>query len=139
MDALDVITQAYAAVSRRDMATLVELFAEDCEFIDITEPEPSVGRKAFETYMAATFDALPDFRPENPRFIVSGNQVAAELDMVATHRGEFLGVAGTGATVRWPAAAFYTVDVEAGQIVREVYYYDVESLRASLYSPGAGR
>jgi steroid delta-isomerase-like uncharacterized protein len=132
LNPVDVVKRAYDAVERADMATLLEVFAPDCEFIDITEPSPFQGIAAFEEYMQATFDVLPGFHPENARFVTDGDRVAAELEIVATHRGEFLGVPGTGSVVRWPAAAFYTVDQTARQITREAYYYDVASVRALL-------
>jgi steroid delta-isomerase-like uncharacterized protein len=132
MDAREVVELAYAAVTRGDLVELVQLFSADCVFVDVTEPEPSQGREAFTAYMTETLEVLPGFRPENPRFVVEGDRVAAELEIVATHRGEFLGVAGTGAEIRWPASAFYTVDTERVQITREVFYYDAQSLRASL-------
>jgi steroid delta-isomerase-like uncharacterized protein len=139
MDPRGVIESAYKAVTSGDLVSLVELFSVDCVFVDVTEPTPAVGRAAFAALMEETLDVLPGFRPENPRFVVDGNRVAVELDMAATHRGEFLGVLGTGREIRWPASAFYTVDTERGQITREVFYYDAQSLRASLEAARGGR
>jgi steroid delta-isomerase-like uncharacterized protein len=134
MRTTELVQKAYQAVAQRDMDVLLTIFSVDCEFVDITEPEAWRGREAFKSYMTATWEAFPDFHPENPTFTAQGNVVAAELELVGTHCGEFLGVAPTGAMVRWRAGAFYTIDPDAGEITREVYYYDAQSLRTALES-----
>jgi steroid delta-isomerase-like uncharacterized protein len=132
MRTTELVQRAYQAVVQHDMDMLLTIFSADCEFVDITESEAWRGREAFKSYMVATWEAFPDFHPENPTFTAQGNVVAAELELVGTHLGEFLDVAPTGAVVRWRAAAFYTIASDADEITREVYYYDAQSLRAAL-------
>lgn len=132
MTPTDIVRRAYDAVKRRDLDDLLTIFSPDCMFIDATEPETVQGHAAFAEYMNATWDAFPDFHPAEASFCCRDNVVAAELVLAGTHEGPFLGVEPSGAMVRWNAAAFYTIDEERHQIVREAYYYDAATLRAEL-------
>jgi steroid delta-isomerase-like uncharacterized protein len=136
-DAKAFMTHVYETVRAGDLDGVVDLFAEACLFIDVTQPEPSQGRVAFRAYMEETFAGMPDFRPESWTFIAEGDHVAAELVLTGTHAGSFMGYAPTGRMVRWPASAFYTLNPEHDQVIREVYYYDLGSLTRQLAGNGA--
>lgn len=133
---LALIETVYAAVHRRDLEELVTLFAQDCEFVDVPTGETFTGREAFRAYMAGTWAAFPDFRPVNPRFVVQDGMIAAELELVATHEGDFLGHPATGREVRWPAAAFYVLTPDGTQVARETYYYNLPTLIEQVASHG---
>ena len=133
-DAGAFIAHVYRTVRDQDLDRLVDLFSDDCVFIDITESEPSQGRAAFRAYMVETFAGMPDFRPETWSFVVDGNRVGAELVLTGTHLGDFMGYPPTGRVIRWAASAFYTLSPTHDQVVREVYYYDRESLITKLAS-----
>lgn len=137
-DAKAFIEKVYRTVQRRDLEALVELFAEDCEFIDVTQPDSAQGRDALRAYMEETFTGMPDFRPQSWNLISDGDDVAAELELAGTHEGELFGYEGTGQKVRWSAAAFYTLNESHDQILREVYYYDLSTLTAQLKGKAAG-
>ena len=126
------IEEVLRTVHERNLDQLVQFFAEDCEFIDMTQPEPARGREALREIIHETWQGLPDFRPESWTLIADGNQVAAELQLVGRHEGEFLGYPPTGRVVRWPASAFYKLTPACDQIVRETYYYDLATLTAQL-------
>lgn len=136
-DAKAFMTRVYETVRSRDVEGVVQLFSDDCLFIDVTQPEPSQGRVAFRAYMEETFVGMPDFRPESWVFTAEGDHVAAELVLTGTHAGEFFGYAPTGRVVRWLASAFYTLNPVHDQVIREVYYYDLASLTNQLVSDGA--
>ncbi len=136
-DAKEFMADVYRTVQARDLDRLVEMFAEDCLFIDVTQPEPSRGREAFRAYMVETFAGMPDFRPATWTFIAEGDQVAAELALTGTHQGEFLGYPPTGREVRWAASAFYTLNPEHDQVLREAYFYDLGTLTAQLAADGS--
>ena len=131
-EAQELIESAYSAVHRRDLAELVTLFAEDCEFVDVPTGDTFNGREAFRAYMADTWASFPDFRPVNPRFVVQDGMIAAELEIVGTHEGTFLGHPATGREVRWPAAAFYVLTPDGRQIAKETYYYNLSTLLEQL-------
>lgn len=136
-DPKSFIEKVYRTVQEADLDRLAQYFAEDCVFIDMTQPEPARGREALRSYMRETWQGLPDFRPESWALIAEGNEVAAELQLVGKHEGEFLGYPPTGRVVRWPASAFYQLTPSGDQIARETYYYDVATLTAQL-SAGEG-
>ena len=136
-DAKEFMTHVYRTVQDRDIEALVDLFSEDCVFIDVTQPEPSQGREAFRAYMVETFVGMPDFRPDTWTFITEGDHVAAELELTGTHLGECMGYPATGRVVRWAASAFYTLTPAHDQVVREVYYYDLASLTSQLATNGS--
>ena len=131
------MTRVYETVRARDLEGVVGLFSEDCVFVDITQPEPSQGRAAFRAYMEETFVGMPDFRPEQWEFIAEGDHVAAELILEGTHSGPLFGYAPTNRAVRWAASAFYVLNPEHDQVIREVYYYDLASLTSQLAGDGA--
>ena len=77
--AKEFIGHVYTTVRERDIDALVELFSEDCVFIDVALVESAKGRAAFRSYMAETFVGMPDFHPETWAFVEEGDLVAAEL------------------------------------------------------------
>lgn len=131
-DAKEFMASVYETVRRRDIDRLVEMFSEDCVFVDVTQPEPSVGRVQFRAYMEETFLGMADFRPDAWTFLAEGDHVAAELVLAGTHTGPCMGHAPTGREVRWLASAFYTLNAAHDEVIREVYYYDLESLTRQL-------
>lgn len=131
-DAKDFIAHVYQAVRARDVDALVELFSEDCVFIDVALSESAQGRAAFRAYMDETFLGMPNFQPESWTFVAEGDHVAAELVLTGTHLGSFMGHPPTERVVRWLASAFYTLTPEHDRVVREVYYYDLASLTNQL-------
>lgn len=135
-DAKAFMTHVYETVRTRDVEGVVQLFSDDCLFIDVTQPEPSQGRVAFRAYMVETFVGMPDFQPESWVLIAEGDHVAAELVLTGTHAGEMFGYPPTGRVVRWHPAAFYTLNSTHDQVIREVYYYDLTSLTRQLSSDG---
>ena len=130
--AKELIGAVYETVGTRDIDALVDLFAENCVFIDVALGESAEGRAAFRAYMEETFLGMPDFRPETWEFVEEGDRVAAELVLSGTHKGMFMGYPPTHRVVRWKASAFYTVTAAHDSVVREVYYYDLGSLTSQL-------
>ncbi len=130
--AKEFIGKVYETVRRRDIDALVELFSDDCVFVDVALSESAEGRAAFRAYMDETFAGMPDFRPETWTFLEHGDRVAAELVLSGTHLGTFMGYPPTNRVVRWQASAFYTLTPAHDSVVREVYYYDLASLTSQL-------
>jgi steroid delta-isomerase-like uncharacterized protein len=130
------IDALYAAVRNRDLERVLDMFTEDCVFIDIASPgNPIAGRDGLRALMEETWLGLPDYRPENERLICEGHRVAVELELVGTHRGEYLGHQPTNKEIRWPACATYELTDGNERATREVYYYDSASLISQLASP----
>jgi steroid delta-isomerase-like uncharacterized protein len=135
--AKELIGKVYETVRAGDLDALVELFAEDCVFVDVALSESAEGRAAFRAYMDDTFAGMPDFRPETWTFVEDGDLVAAELVLTGTHLGTFMGHPPTNRVVHWQASAFYTLTPAHDRVVREVYYYDLASLTSQLAADDA--
>jgi predicted ester cyclase len=67
------------------------------------------GREAVRDFIT-TFRTQPfDAHPEVKSLAIGEGSEALEADFVGTHRGEFAGIAPTGASLRVPYAVFYEV------------------------------
>ncbi len=85
------------------------------------------GRDAIEQTYVSLFRIFPDWSLVFDEPIVdSSGRVAHPCNVTATHRGEFLGVAGTGKRIKFRGVLLYTlVD---GLITEESRLYDFTGL-----------
>ncbi len=80
----------------------------------------------------AVLAAFPDLTYEVAHLVVEGDLAAAYLVGTGTHQGPFLGLAGTGRTVRF--AGCYHARVSGGRIVED---WDVFDLLGPAFALGA--
>jgi len=66
------------AWDNKDVAALVQLYAEDATMIMPGEPEPIQGREAIEKNQAAFLRAMPDMSVEFTLILISGNYIVFE-------------------------------------------------------------
>jgi len=66
-----------------------------------------VGREAFKDYMRLVQSAFPDFHNKIERSISTPGEVVAQLSYSGTHKGEFLGIPGTGRRIAYPGIAIF--------------------------------
>ena len=100
----EYIEALYAAVRNHELERICDMFTEDCVFVDIASPDaPITGRDGLRALMEETWSGLPDYRPENERLICEDHRVAVELELVGTHRGDYLGYPPTDREIRWPS------------------------------------
>ena len=85
------------------------------------------GRDAIEQSYVALFRIFPDWSITFDEAIIdSSGRAAHPCDVTATHRGEFLGMAGTGKRITFRGVLLYTlVD---GLIAEESRLYDFTGL-----------
>lgn len=130
------VRELFDRVAAKDLNGVAEMFAVDAVFEDAADPNPVAGRSAIAEMIREMWEGMPDFRVECVRTMVSrGSTVMAELDLVGTHQGPYLGCEPTGRTIRWPTAVLYELDAEATEIRREAYHYDSARLPAQLGDP----
>lgn len=131
--------QAMAVVRRNtekvqgegDFALFEELFADD--FVDHTpQPGTTADKDGVRVLYHRLRDAFPDFRPEIHWQTVDVDVVTTYKTYHGTHRGEFLGIAATGRTVR-----FDTVDAMRVRDGRIVEHWGVANLYGVLGQLGA--
>lgn len=90
----------------------------------------TTGVAELHEYMRAVREAFPDFHSHIEEMVAEGDHVAARLTFTGTHRGELFGVAPTGRSIRYSAAAFFTL--EDGKITSGWVLGDLQSLREQL-------
>jgi steroid delta-isomerase-like uncharacterized protein len=66
-----------------------------------------VGTEAFKGYMRLVQSAFPDFHNRIERSLNTPNEVVAQLTYSGTHKGDFLGIPGTGRRVTYPGIAIF--------------------------------
>ena len=117
---------------RGDFELFEELFADD--FVDHTpQPGTTADKDGVRILYHRLREAFPDFRPEIHWQTVDGDLVTTYKTYHGTHRGDFLGIAPTGRTVR-----FDTVDamrVRDGRIVEHWGVADLYGVVGQLEAP----
>jgi len=120
---------------RGDFELFEELFADD--FVDHTpQPGTTADKDGVRVLYHRLREAFPDFRPEIHWQTVDGDLVTTFKTYHGTHRGDFLGFAPTGRTVR-----FDTVDamrVHDGRIVEHWGVADLYGVVGQLEAPTDG-
>ena len=94
------------------------------------------GRDGFRSYRDKVHAAFPDFRNEVRELLTDGERAAVRLNCSGRHGGELFGIAATGLTVSYDAAAF--LRARAAQLCEVWVLGDLEHLRSQLSPPGSG-
>ena len=116
---------------RGDFELFEELFADD--FVDHTpQPGTTADKDGVRILYHRLRDAFSDFRPEIHWQTVDGDLVTTYKTYHGTHRGDFLGIAPTGRTVR-----FDTVDAMRVRDGRIVEHWGVADLYGVVGQLGA--
>ena len=76
--------------------------------------------------------ALPDLQATERDIVAEGNLVAVRFTVTATHKGELLGIAATGRSVKWDAVDVYRL--AGGKIAEE---WAADDMVAILQQVGA--
>jgi steroid delta-isomerase-like uncharacterized protein len=98
----EVYRRIIDAVSRGDVDALDALVAAN--LVDHNPvPDQAPGREGFKQWVAAARTAFPDMQGTVEDVVAEGDRVAARMTWRGTHRGEFLGVEGTGRSVTFEA------------------------------------
>jgi len=121
-----------AAVSRQDPHGLAEHFAEDCEFVDLSDGTRIQGREPFLEDLLGLFSAVPDFHVVESRVIAEGGVVAAEIQLSGTPASEWRGFEPDGKTFVWDTCSFYDLHSDREHLLRERMYYDAGALERQL-------
>ncbi len=89
------------------------------------------GRKEICPSYAALFAIFPDWHLEFGEPVCEGLRVAMPFSVSATHRGEFMGLAGTGRRCEFGGISLFELD-EQGLIREERRIYDFTGLLTQL-------
>lgn len=121
-----------AAVNRQDPRGLADHFAEECEFVDLSDGTRIHGRTAFLADLVQLFTAVPDFHVVRSRVIAEDGAVAAEIQLSGTPVSEWRGYPPTGRPFVWDTCSFYDIDRHSELLLRERMYYDAAALGRQL-------
>jgi len=124
-------TAIIAAISARDDRLLDRLIADD--LIDHNPaPNQPPGLAGFKYWAATAYEAFPDLTGTVEDTLVEGGKIAGRVTWRGTHRGRFVGVAGTDKAVKF--AAFHIVRVADH---RAVEWWGTADLLGALTQVGA--
>jgi steroid delta-isomerase-like uncharacterized protein len=96
----------------------------------VRNEEKAHGREEFKAVVARVRRSFPDIQYRIDDVMWSGDKVALRWEARGTHRGEYLGMQGTGRTVTYTGITLY--EVRDGRIARAWVAADLLSLLRRL-------
>jgi predicted ester cyclase len=118
--------------NRWDDAAVDEVLAEDFAFHGSLGDEAH-GRTAWRAYRDRVRAAAPDFNNEVIDLIWCNDRAAVRLRYAGHHRGDLLGIAGTGRRFEYDGTGFFTS--KNGVLSAAWVLGDLDSLRRQLTQP----
>ena len=104
------------------------------EFSAFPPVDPGAQRKLYEMF----YQAIPDARAEVLEVVAEGDKVVLVDRFGGTHRGEFLGRAGTGDRIEWMVIHIYTI--RDGKVLEDAVMTDALAIVQQLgLAPSARR
>ncbi|MBS1882394.1 MAG: ester cyclase [Actinobacteria bacterium] len=109
--------------------TIDELVAPDV-LINTPLPVESTGAEALKEVFARLHQAFPDLRVEILDLIAEGEKVVSRNRVTGTHRGDYMGLSGTGKSIAYDE--IFVVRFAAGRIAETWGVVDVASQMRQL-------
>ena len=126
-----VIKRMVSLVNRQKISQLAELTHPNFKRHDLAGALPEVsGTDGPVNLVQMVLRAIPDLHYEIQQIIAKDNRVVVHLRGTGTHRGEFLGVAGTGKRMEWNAINTYRF--EDGKVIESWQLLDVWGLMRQM-------
>jgi steroid delta-isomerase-like uncharacterized protein len=125
-----LVTRFYAVLwNAWDDAAVETVLADDFAFRGSLGTE-TTGRDGWRTYRDAVRQAAPDFRNDLIELVCEGDRAAARLVCSGHHRGQLLGLPGSGRPFRYDVTAFFRC--RNGRLAEAWVLGDLEGLRYQL-------
>lgn len=106
--------------------------------INIAEmPYQKRGHDAWRKHAQILFDTFPDVKVHVEDLVAAEDKVAVRVRIKGTHRGEFLGVRGTGKTIDYVSHEMYRF--ENGELAEEWICSDSLTLMTQIGALSKGR
>ena len=121
----------FDAWNAHDPDAVAAVFAEHAVIRDVGSPDPVRGRAEIRARVEDLIGAFPDLKLRQLDLVVGEDANADRWEFSGTHRGEFLGLAATGNSIRVEGATFSRFDGR-GLVVEDVNFWDVPGLLAQL-------
>jgi uncharacterized protein len=123
-EVVKLLRDGYAAYSRGDLDTVLNLLADDVELVpppSSPEPQPLRGREAVRRYLLP--DLFDDQRAEPEEFVERGDRIMVVARVLAR---------GSGSGVELDQTVFHVWTLERGRAVRLEVHVDRDEALAAL-------
>jgi steroid delta-isomerase-like uncharacterized protein len=122
------------AENRRSISGLLDTLVDEPVYTVVATGAIHRGREAVAAFYTGLFESMPDTTFDLVDVFIGENGVVEESVLVGTHTGDLFGLAATGRPVRLPLTIVFPM--QAGRILGERMYFDLDSLRRQLELPG---
>lgn len=129
MDLQAVLDARLSAWTFRDPAALAAGYTDNAVVNSPMFPRAE-GRAAIELSYVALFRIFPDWEITCEPACVSGNRAIQPCKVHATHRGDFMGIPGSGRRVEFDCVLIF--DMQDGLIEHERRIYDFTGMLIQL-------
>ena len=121
--ALELIDRHFAAENAHDIEATLATYTDDILWDDVTHPRsPFRGKQAVAEAYGGILQAIPDLELRSVLRFACGDHVVDESILTGHVIGEFAGVRGHGAPVRF--RLLHVFDIRDGLICRENAWFD---------------
>lgn len=127
----ELVQRLLSAWNAHDPDAIAACYAADAITRDVTFREATTGRAAIRATAAMYLRAFPDIRFELRRVVGDGDVICEEWQASGTHRGDLMGLGGTGRRVESIGCNVMRVG-EDGLICEETTYWDATGLYRQL-------
>ena len=128
---ISIIKRTVDLINQRKLSQLVELTHPNFKRHDLAGALPEVsGTDGPTNIVQMILHAIPDIRYHIEQIVAKDDRVVVQLRGTGTHRGEFLGVAGTGKRIQWNAINIYRF--EDGKVIETWQLLDVWGLMRQM-------
>ncbi|MEU3013807.1 nuclear transport factor 2 family protein [Nocardia asteroides] len=123
------LNEICAAVTARDLETVLEYFDDECVVINGAGGIVG-GKSALVPGFEEMFAAFPDWTPRVAASFVEGDTIGVLFEVTGTP-------GGVGPGVTWIGTGYSTFDPETLKIVRDVYFMDEAALEQKISDSSA--
>jgi len=139
--ARDVVEAAYRALNAGDLDAIVNDYDENAKYWSTARMAGIHGKAEIREYCKSQLRTFPGIQFVITNVIESGDSVAVEYRVHATHKGPLEApsgtIAATGKTIDFAGAEFF--EIHSGKIVTERNYVDSLELMRQLGLMPAGK
>jgi C-1 hydroxylase len=121
MDIQALLKTRAEAYTRRDAAALAVTYGEEAVVMSPMFPRTQ-GRAAIERSYESLFRIFPDWEITFEEPCITGTRAMQTCKVRATHRGDFMGIPGTGRRIEFESVLI--LDLEDGLVQYERRIYD---------------
>jgi steroid delta-isomerase-like uncharacterized protein len=131
-----VVRQFFEALNRQDTERIGKLVLST-NYSFHFPGMPPMGWKEDKQFIAAVNNAFPDLHNNIVDMVAEGDKVAVRFNVIATHKGEFLGIPPSGKKVSFGGTAFLTIS--DGKVSEEWATADMMGLMQQIGAISAPR